>query len=143
MNIYNFTINFTILAMRICKKKLIVYYLTIIMKCLKSLNNVTEILNQVNTDWENFVEEINKEYKQNIKLERNILLKKIAEDHNMDYEALLEQYVYKNKRTPVILEIARVKGKECYYQNLKDSDVYDEDSNVIGTFNGKKVVLNA
>ena len=113
------------------------------MKCLKSLKNVTEMLNQVNTNWETFVEEINKEYKQNIKLERNILLKKIAEDHNMDYEALLEQYVYKNKRTPVILQITKVKGKECYYQKVKDSDVYDEDSNIVGKYNGKKVVLNA
>ena len=112
------------------------------MKCLKSLKNATEMFNQINTDWEKFEEQINKEYKRNIKLERNILLKKVAEDHGLSYESLLEQYVYKNKKNPIILEIANVKGKECYYQNVKDSDVFDEDSNVIGKFNGKKVVLN-
>ena len=64
MNIYNFTINFYDISYANFQKKLIVYYLTIVMKCLKSLKNVTEMLNQVNTDWETFVEEINKEYKQ-------------------------------------------------------------------------------
>ena len=100
------------------------------------------MFNQVNLDWKEFVEEINNEYKQNIKLERNILLKKITEDHNLNYEELLEQYVYKNKKNPIILEINRIKDKECYYQKVKDSDVYDEDSNIIGKYNGKKIILN-
>ena len=113
------------------------------MKCLKSLKNATEMFNQVNTDWETFVDQINNEYKRNIKLERNILLKKIAEDHGLDYTALLEQYVYKNKKNPIILEIKNVKGVECYYQKEKGSDVFDEDSNIIGKYDGKKIVLNA
>tara|TARA_B110000879_G_C11178171_1_gene517099 strand:+ start:4500 stop:4805 length:306 start_codon:yes stop_codon:yes gene_type:complete len=101
------------------------------------------MLNEVNTNWTTLVDDINNEYKQNIKLDRNILLKKVAEDHNMNYEALLEQYVYKNKQIPIILEITKIKGKEYYYQKTKDGNVYDTDSNIIGTFNGKKVILNA
>ena len=53
-------------------KKIDTYLYNNLMKCLKSLNNGTKFFD----DWEKFKEQINNEYKKNIKLERNILLKK-------------------------------------------------------------------
>ena len=113
------------------------------MKHLKKLEELRGEIQTFQNKLDSLADEINTEYKKNIKLERNILLKKISEDHNMDYEKLLEQYVYKKNKKHIILSIKKVKGKECFYTKTEGSDVYDEDSNVIGKFANNKIVLNA
>lgn len=112
------------------------------MKTLKKLTEFQNKINEFSELFEGITSEINNEYKKNIKIERNILLKKISDDYNLDYEKLLEQYVYKNNTNHVILSIKKVKGKECFYQKVENTDVYDEDSNIIGKFVNNKITLN-
>lgn len=111
------------------------------MKTLKTISNVTKLLNTVNRDWEELINKLNKEYKEKIKMERNILLKQISEDHELDYEKLLEQYVFKKKSDKIILKIKNFGGIDCFYENKNNSEVYDVDGNIIGKFENKKIVL--
>tara|TARA_B110000977_G_C11084186_1_gene493979 strand:- start:3131 stop:3478 length:348 start_codon:yes stop_codon:yes gene_type:complete len=112
------------------------------MKTLKTISDISNLLNNVNGDWLNLINNINKEYKQNIKIERNILLKQLAEDHGLNYEKLLEQYVYKKTSTQIILKMKNHGGSDCFYENKNDSDVYDIDGNIIGIFQNKKITLH-
>jgi hypothetical protein len=111
------------------------------MKTLKSTAKVNNLLLETTSKFESIVKEMNKEYKYNIKMERNILLKQVADDHGLDYEKLLEQYVYKKSSNRVILRMRNFEGRDCFYENKNGSIVYDVDGNVIGEFNDKKIIL--
>lgn len=109
------------------------------MKALKSINKVLKL---VNDDIAEHVNNINKEYKQNIKMERNILLKQIAEEYNLDYNILLKQHVYKKSSNIIVLQITNHMGIECFHENKNNSDVYDNDGNIIGTFKNDSIFFN-
>lgn len=113
------------------------------MKTLKSTSKVNSLFLETTSKFEIIVKELNKEYKHNIKMERNILLKQVAEDHGLDYEKLLEQYVYKKSSNQVILKMRNFEGKDCFYENKNGSAVYDADGNIIGEFNNKRIILNS
>ena len=111
------------------------------MKGLKNLKELSKILELLDNDCTKLMLKINNEYKNNIKLERNILLKQISIDYDLDYEKMLEQYVYKKKTNAIILNLKKVNGIECFFHETEDSDVYDEDSNIVGKFINNNIVL--
>jgi hypothetical protein len=109
------------------------------MKALKTINKVLEM---VDSDIAEHVNNINKEYKQNIKLERNILLKQISEEYKLNYNLLLEQYVHKKSSNITVLQINNIMGQECFYENKNNSNVYDDECNIIGTFKNNNIIMN-
>jgi hypothetical protein len=71
------------------------------------------------------------------------LLKNISDNENIELEYLLSKYTKQKKKQskPLLMEMKVIDGNEYYYQDKKNSSVYDINSKVVGVFDGKKIKL--
>ena len=92
-----------------------------------------------------YCDKIKKDYKKILQNEKSKLISLIAEGENLDEIELREKYLTlkKKKEEPekillpeeeIILDKVNIDGNEYWYENKEGGKIYNNESNVIGTF---------
>ena len=94
-------------------------------KSLKELENTMEIL----------LIKLNKRYKKNIKI------KKISIDYNLNLDELMKRYIDKELLNEKILEIINIKGIEYFYENTENGKILNKDNEIVGIYKDNNFIL--
>ena len=130
------------------------------MKKLKNLKilhtQLTEQLAEIDNIVQQHLKKIKQEYNTNLTEEKIKLLSAIANGENLNFEELKFKYLKSKDLIQItnneiasevflaedLLDKIEFEGKEYYYENKDNGEVYDMESNIVGKFINNKIILN-
>ena len=131
------------------------------MKKLKGLKHLEKTYEEFANDWhtklQGSINNIKEEHELNVMHELSKLLKKVCDDHELDFNVLKHKYLpnkaislivqehpIKKINEPIeeLLDKTIIEDKEYYYENKEDGKVYDNKTKVVGVYKNNKVILD-
>ena len=119
------------------------------MKKLKHLKKLSGIIDDCVTEFKNEIAQIKKEHQKLILLSNAKLISEIAKGENIDEVELIDKYLKKSKKKSclkepkniteveneeILLNHITVDGKDYYYENKPDGNVYNQKSEKVGVY---------
>lgn len=103
---------------------------------MSTLNKIDESVQKFANNFQKKIKKIKEEHTKEIK----DLLKKIADNEQLEYDYLINKYL-NNLDNDNILEEIEIDEQSYYYENKENGKVYNSESKLVGTFTKGKVQL--